>query len=147
MVEDRVRLTIESVADAAAPARVTGAGLAFRLGLPYQSVEDFRVAVDAAVTLASTYLRSPVQVVYTLETDRLRVALASEVSDNTASSSTDSSSTDSSGADSYPEAVSPDAGALAAFESVVGELVTSQHVDDEGTIHLEIEKLASPESA
>ena len=128
MAEDRVRLTIDSVEDAAAPARVTGAGLAFRLGLPYQSVEDFRVAVDAAVTLASSYLESPLQVIFTLDSDRLCLELCSETSDT------------------GDRASAPDAGALRAFEAVVGELVAVQHVDDQGSIHLVVEKLAEPEA-
>lgn len=119
MPDDRVRLTIEAVADAARPARVAGSGLAFRLGLSYQQVEDFRVAIDQVVELASTYLEGPVQVTYAVIDDALSLTLA-----------------DSSEGDASPKA--PGAQELETFSKAVTDLVSSHRVDAEGGIHLEV---------
>ncbi len=118
-----MRLTIDAVADAGRPTRVAGSGLAFRLGLSYQQVEDFRVAIDQVVELATTYLDGPIQVTYALMDESLTLTLAditdrSEISD--------------------PPAPGPGVKELENFSKAVAGLVSNHSVDAEGQIHLEV---------
>jgi len=119
MTADRVRLTIDSLSDAARPARVAGAGMAFRLGLSYQQVEDLRVAIDEVFLLASTYLDGAVQVTYSLFDDALTFALSPNEDH---------------------QHQPPETEAMATFSSAVDDLVASHNVDADGIIHLRVER-------
>lgn len=121
MTTDEIRLTVADIAEAATPARVAAAGLALRLGLAYQQVEDLRIAIDEAVHLASTLWEGALIITYGLSEDGITVTMRA----------------------AEPPAEPASGATVSQFAQMVEDLVTGHEVDPAGRISLRLERQVS----